>query len=341
MNILFTCSGRRNYLLKYFKKVIGSDGMIFAADLSPDAPTIPEADRSFIVSRIDDPTYIDQILTICTEHSVDLLISLNDLELPVLALNKERFRTVGTTVVVSSFEVIDRCFDKWKTLQFLEACGLRAPETALSLNEARQKIQNGCLRFPLIVKPRWGSASIGIERVRDIDELEMAYALVRYRLTDSILAGVSKDLDHAILIQELLGGDEYGLDIVNDLDGNNHAVFVKQKLAMRAGETDRAVTLELPVLEALGSTIGANLGHVGNLDCDVFWDGKSEPCVLEMNPRFGGGYPFSHVAGSDVPAALCAWWRGEIPDRNWLSVTYNIRAAKCDRLVLTGDYKQE
>ena len=29
--------------------------------------------------------------------------------------------------------------------------------------------------------------------------------------------------------------------------------------------------------------------------------------MLEINARFGGGYPFSHIAGVDLPSAIVKW----------------------------------
>ena len=123
----------------------------------------------------------------------------------------------------------------------------------------------------------------------------------------------STDKECCLIAQEKVTGTEYGLDIVNDLAGRHVTTFVKRKLAMRAGETDKAVTVSHPALEAVGRRIGEALRHIGNLDCDVFVDGERF-WVLELNPRFGGGYPFTHRAGANLPAALIAWAQGETVD---------------------------
>jgi carbamoyl-phosphate synthase large subunit len=102
---------------------------------------------------------------------------------------------------------------------------------------------------------------------------------------------------------------------------------------MRAGETDSAVTVSNERLEALGETLGRSLGHLGNLDCDVFLNAEGA-WVLELNPRFGGGYPFSHVAGANLPAALIAWARGEAPDPRWLRPEVGVVSSKFSRLML-------
>ena len=127
-------------------------------------------------------------------------------------------------------------------------------------------------------------------------------------------------------------GQEHGLDIINNLDGLYITTFVKRKLTMRAGETDRAVTVENAEIKQLGEKIGQNLGHIGNLDCDVMVGSKGL-CVLELNPRFGGGYPFSQIAGANIPAALIAWANGEKAHESWLRVEGNIKSSKYDRLV--------
>lgn len=335
MNILLTCAGRRNYLIHYFRETLDTiaTGQIYAADASPDAPAMQQADRAFVVPRVDDPRYFDQLLTLCQEHGIDLLVSLNDLELPLIALQCERFTQAGTIVVVSSAEVVNTCFDKLAMNAFLQRHGFHVPETLVSLDDARHALAEGSLHFPLVVKPRWGTASISIELVHSIEELELAYHLTHARIMRTIIAQVSmKDALQAVLIQQHVPGDEYGLDIVNNLDGDYKATFVRLKLAMRAGETDRAVTVHHPQLEALGRALGKRLGHVGNLDCDVLVH-KDTYAIIDMNPRFGGGYPFSHLAGANVPAALLAWARGEQARPEWLTIEAGVKASKYDQLI--------
>ena len=152
-------------------------------------------------------------------------------------------------------------------------------------------------------------------------------------LTKTFLSNVSaSEPDKCVIIQEKLSGEEYGLDIVNDLQGSYQSTFVKRKLKMRGGETDRATTVFSTKLEQLGQNLGQELGHIGNLDCDVMMN-DSGYAVLEMNPRFGGGYPFSHYAGANLPAALIAWSNREKINREWLNIKHNIASSKCDRLV--------
>jgi carbamoyl-phosphate synthase large subunit len=337
MNVMLTCAGRRNYLVKFFQEALRGRGQVFAADASADAPALRQADKSFILPPSNQAAYIDTLLTLCQRHSILLLVSLNDLELPLLARHSARFRDVGTIPVISSPEVVDTCFDKWRTFNFLKASDLEAPNTYLSIAEAHEALTRGDIAFPLVVKPRWGTASIGIQYSDDDEELELDYRLAKKRHSRTFLREINAtDPERCILIQKRVCGQEYGLDVVNDLEGHYVCTFVKRKLAMRAGETDRAITVKSDWLEGIGGVIGRKLGHIGVLDCDAIV--TEDSCyVLDMNPRFGGGYPFSHLAGANLPAALVAWATQDQPDAHWLRVEPNIMASKCDGLVVVDN----
>ena len=335
MNILFTCAGRRSYLLKYFKENMVASDKIIATDMQLTAPALQVADVKIQVPAVYDHKYIDITLDICKEYKIDALISLNDLELPILAKNKARFEELGVKVIVSDPNVIDIAFDKYKTALWVKSIGLNAPRTYVTLASVKEALIKGEISFPLFMKPRWGSGSIGLETIEDMEELDIYYHLQMKKIKKTILATASVG-DEYILIQEKLTGNEYGLDIMNDLDGNNVAVSVKQKLAMRAGETDKAITVYLPKVREMGAKIGHELGHIGNLDVDIMQRANGDYCVLELNPRFGGGFPFSYEAGVNMPLAIMKWLRGEKVDSSMLQPEYGRMFAKNDYLVEVG-----
>lgn len=332
MNILFSCAGRRTYLLKYFKENLAEGDQVLATDMQLSAPALQAADIKLQVPAVYDPEYVNITLDICREYSVDVLISLNDLELPILAENKPRFEELGVKVIVSDPEVIDICFDKYKTAQWVEALGLRSPKTYVRLQDAKAALAAGEISFPLFMKPRWGSGSIGLESIADMEELDIYYNLLMKKIKKTILATASVG-DEYIMIQEKLTGSEFGLDVMNDLEGNNVSVSVKQKLAMRAGETDKAVTRDLPEVREIGRKIGEALKHIGNLDVDIMQRADGTYCVLELNPRFGGGFPFSYEAGVNMPKAIIQWVKGEPVDPSMLVPEYDRMFAKNDYLV--------
>ena len=332
MNILFTCAGRRTYLLKYFKENLTESDKIIATDMQLSAPALQVADVKLQVPAVYDPNYIDITLDICKKHKVNALISLNDLELPILANNKHLFEELGVKVIVSSPEVIDICFDKYKTAQWIESIGLKSPKTYIRLDDAKKALKTGEISFPLFMKPRWGSGSIGLESISDMEDLDIYYNILMKKIKKTILATASIGNEY-ILIQEKLTGNEYGLDVLHALEGNNVGVSVKQKLAMRSGETDKAITLDLPDVKKMGEQIGNELRHIGNLDVDIMQRANGDYCVLELNPRFGGGFPFSYEAGVNLPKAIIEWIKGNDTDYSILIPQYNKTFAKNDYLM--------
>lgn len=332
MNILFTCAGRRTYLLKYFKENLAEGDKIVATDMQLSAPALQAADVKIQVPAVYDPEYVNITLRICKEQHIDALFSLNDLELPILAENKARFEALGVKVVVSDPKVIDIAFDKYKTAQWVESLGLTAPKTFIRLDDCKKALAAGEIAFPLFMKPRWGSGSIGLESIADMEELDIYYGLLMKKIKKTILATASVG-DEYIMIQEKLMGNEYGLDVMNDLYGKTVGVSVKRKLAMRAGETDKAVTVDLPEVREMGRKIGEALGHIGNLDVDIMQRADGAYCVLELNPRFGGGFPFSYEAGVNFPKALILMIKGEDFDPQMLVPEYGRMFSKNDYLM--------
>ena len=70
---------------------------------------------------------------------------------------------------------------------------------------------------------------------------------------------------------------------------------------------------------------------------DVFVDASGDIYVIDINPRFGGGYPFSHVAGARVPECYVAWTLGREPDPAWLRCRPDVVAGKFVEIAATSE----
>ncbi len=332
-NILFTCVGRRNYLVNYFRVALADNGTLIGTDASKFAPALVACDKSYEVPKVSDPAYISRILEICKKENIKLVVSLNDLDLPILAENAQKFKDINVVLSVSDKSIIDICFDKIKTGNFLKSIGLNTPTSYLSPDDALEAVINGTANFPMIVKPRWGSGSIGLEFVDNPSQLKLAFDFLKEKLFSTILGRVSQnDIENCIVIQSAVKGCEYGMDVVNDFNGNNIGVFLKKKMKMRSGETDMAQSCRNNFLEEIGRKIASSLRHKGMLDCDLFLDGGNA-YVIDMNPRFGGGYPFTHCAGVDVPRAYIYWTNGDVAPSDCFTFNIGKIFSKCDRLV--------
>ncbi len=333
LHILFTCAGRRNYLINYFRDALKGRGKVFAMDMSDTAPAMVDADVAITVPSVYDINYIPSLIEIIQIHKINAIISLNDLELPILSRHLKYLQSTGVKVLVSSESVIDIAFDKIKTFNFIKSIGLKTPLTFTSLKEANDALKTNKITYPVVVKPRWGSASIGIDFPETYEELNLSFKLQHIKLKKSILNIVSQqDANNAILIQENMNGQEYGLDIVNDFEGNYFGTFVRKKINMRSGETDKAISVIDDRFNKIGEIISSNLKHIGILDCDIFVS-NNEFYILELNPRFGGGYPFSHEAGINIAAIYIDWLFGEKDIKQHNKYKSGMLFSKCDKIL--------
>lgn len=328
MNILLTSAGRRGYLVDYFKEALGNQGEIHVANSSIYSTAMLYGDHSVVTPLIYDDAYIPFLKSYCKEHHIDALIPLFDVDLPILSNHKTEFRKIGVEIIVSNKEVIAICNDKWETFTYLKKKGFHTPLTFVTLPDAINAIRQERIRFPLIIKPRWGMGSISIFEAENMDELNVFYHKVKKTIRTTYLSYESqKNSESCIIIQEKLVGQEYGLDIINDLEGNYQTTIVKKKRAMRSGETDCAETVTNHELEAMGKRLSQAMGHTANLDVDAFMV-EGVLYILEMNARFGGGYPFSHIAGVDLPKAIILWLNGEVVEKSLLEANPGVVAYK-------------
>ncbi len=310
INILFTSAGRRGYLVRYFKEAMISEGIsgkTHAINSSPICPAFIDADCYAVAPLSYDSEYIPFLLDYSLKNNISLIVSLLDTDLAVLSNHKATFKEHGIEMVISDPTVVSVCNDKYETFQFLCTNGFDAPKTYCDLGILKTDLKNDRIHFPLMVKPRWGTGSISVNKANSIQELEFLYSMARETALSSFLKYESrKNAGACVVMQEYISGEEYGVDIVNDLKGNYCSSIIKRKLVMRSGETDCAITTHNECIEDLGLHVSNKLRHIGNLDVDVIVT-DSGPYIIDMNARFGGGYPFSHVAGANVPRAIIRW----------------------------------
>ena len=200
--------------------------------------------------------------------------------------------------MISSPEVVEICADKYKTHEFLLAGGIPTPATYSSLDEAEAALERGDVSFPLLVKPRRGSASLGIVRVENLVQLRQEWDLERRR--DD-------------MVQEYLGANHLSLHVFSDAEGSPDVVIGLRVLYKTRGECYKAQTIDDPALLRLGQDLAAWLPVIGPWCVDVMAV-EGRLLVLEINPRLGGGYPVSHFAGAEFPRRILALAAGESLD---------------------------
>ena len=281
--ILISSVGRRSQMVGCAREAIRAlnlAGLVLGVDCCPTAPAGYLVDRFFLVPSCSDPEFLPCLLDICEMNHVTLLVPTIDTELAFYAANRKKFEAVGTTVAISSPATVEVCADKALTHRWLVGRGFPTVRQATPDEVLRNRTR---WKYPLVVKPRRGSASQGVVRVD----------------SEAMLHALSRDMDN-LIVQESAKGQEYTINLFADRLGKCQCCVPHLRIEVRTGEVSKAITVKHPGLMELGRTIVDKLpGPYGALNLQCFMDSSGCIKVVEINARFGGGYPLAHRAGAD------------------------------------------
>ncbi len=285
MNVLISSAGRRVSLLEAFRidaYELMTGSQIFACDMNPElSAACQRSDGSFAIPRVDDPKYIPTLLAECERRNITMIVPTIDPELPVLAAHRGELAERGIHAVASDLELIRQMGDKCETPQRMSDFGIESPAT-ISPDE---------LRFPAFVKPREGSSSDGICLARSEDDLRPEHLDER-----------------SFIIQEYMRPEEFDeitVDLYYDRNSQLKCLVPRLRIEVRAGEVSKGRTIRDKVYDFLLERVGVWPGARGCLTFQVFASkDRTDIRAIEVNPRFGGGYPLSHAAGVRFPRWL-------------------------------------
>lgn len=282
-NILFCSCGRRVQLFKFLKQSLGDSCKIIATDNSPIAPALYLADKRYLVPRIDAPDYIDKVVEIAKENDVKAVTTLIDPEIEILAKNRERFVKEGILVLAPSAKTAHYCFDKYEMYRYLTEQGIPTPLTYDSLEHFKEGLAKGKINFPVFIKPRTGSGSVGAHKVDNMEQLEEDFAKG----------------DFNYIIQEMMTSGDCDADVYIDCYSHEPvAAFSKRKLETKLGGASKTISFKDERLFSFIKDICKVLEFNGPVDMD-FWYRDGQYLLSEVNPRFGGAYLHAFGAGVD------------------------------------------
>jgi carbamoyl-phosphate synthase large subunit len=259
--VLLTGVGKRYDIVSAFAE----HAFTIAADPSPLAPAQYAADLHVAPPRIDDPDYIPFLEQLVAEHDVGAVIPLTDLDIEVLAAAGDRL-----PAFVPSVEVARATFDKYEAHGLLLSHGLPSPPTVLPGEEA-----GGIDFFPVMVKPRRGSGARSIHPAADRAEMEFFIGYVR----------------EPVMVQRLMGGPEFSIDLLCDLDGRCLNAIPRTMIESRGGESIKGTVIHDEELIELGRAVAEAIGVRGPCTVQAFRDPEIGLGITDVNTRFGGAFP--------------------------------------------------
>lgn len=282
-NIMFCSCGRRVQLLKFLKQSLGDECRIIATDNQNTAPALYVADKGYTVPRIDSEGYMDRVLEIAGANEVKAITTLIDPEIELLAAHRELFLQKGIIPLCPSRETASYCFDKFRMFEYLTQKGIRTVLTYDGLAHFRQGLEQGHISFPVFIKPKSGSGSVGIHKVWDMAGLEKYFAEGKF--------------DY--IIQEFMDCRDCDADVYIDCFSHRPvAIFSKNKIETKIGGASKTISFKDERLFEFIEEICSVLEFNGPVDMD-FWYRDGQYYLSEVNPRFGGAYLHAFGAGVD------------------------------------------
>ena len=281
-NILLCSAGRRCALVKAIRNSLADKGNIIVADMDNTAPALYFANKGYVVPRLDSNEYIEHIIDICKKESINVVTTLIDTEVALLAKNKDKFSDIDTMLLTSSFETAELCQDRYSIYKILTENNINAVKTYYTYDEAENAIKTKEISFPVFVKPRYGTGSIGSKIVLTFQDLEHTLNLSKHLIVQEYMANTI-DIDTDIYI------DTISSRVVS--------IFAKLLLENKTVGAGKTVSFKDDRLFDIIHDINALFDFAGPIDMDFFClNGKYY--LSEINPRFGGAYV--HAAGAGI-----------------------------------------
>jgi carbamoyl-phosphate synthase large subunit len=284
--VLFTCAGQRVDIVSAFGR---AGATTLAVDVNPLAPALYHADRYELVLRVDDPGYVSQLTELVSEHGIDLVVPLTDLDQLILAGARDG---LGAALLLSPAEVAERMGDKYLAHETFEALGIPSPQSWLPEKLPAE------LPFPVLVKAREGFGSRHIYRAHDREELD--FHLARTPVPS--------------FVQACCRGEEFSVDVFSDFEGRCLNAIPRTMIESKGGESIKGMTIKDWELIEHGRRVAEALPIWGPANIQCFREPDGTLLVTDVNPRFGGAFPLPLAAGSRYPELALALANGERPE---------------------------
>lgn len=284
-NILISSAGRRVSLVRDFKKSLNKlvpGARVFASDLKPHlSAACNYADGNFQVPKISENTFMDVLLTECKKNKIGMIIPTIDTELLVFSANRAKFESEGIHIIISDEQLVYACRNKRLTHELFLKYGISHAE----------EVDPDTANFPVFSKPEGGSSSIGIHIFHSPSEINNVHRLEPGRMFLEYL----DPKDHT----------EFTVDLYYNKQSECCFCVPRQRIEIRSGEVNKGVTRRNELVDLLRQKLNHLQGARGCITLQVFRNNTTGKITgIEINPRFGGGYPLSYAAGADFPSLL-------------------------------------
>ncbi len=283
IKVLISSAGTASAIsfIKAIKYQTELDISIIAVDMDILAPGLHLADKFFLVPKANSPYYIDELLRVCKQENVSVLIPIYSKEIAIVAAHKERFKEAGVCTLLPNHTSIEMANDKHAMSIIAVELGIVSPKTSFLIPE----INLAGLNYPVFVKPNSSSSSAGTEKVNESKRLEE----------------IMKQ-DGELIIQDYIEGQEVTVDVLCNYDCEPIIIAPRLRLATKSGQSVKGITIEKERFVGPVTLLCKRLHIVGSCNIQFFITKENELVFIELNPRYAaGGLMLTVKAGANIP----------------------------------------
>ena len=313
-NTLILSAGRRKRLYDLIVDHYQSNnivGKIFVADATPELSSVcMSSENALKILKVNETGYIDNLKQIIHDHSINVVIPTIDpelIEVAGLGKNEHQFHPI-----ISNPNIVHTFSTKTSTYNFFRDHNVKTP------NIIKKPTKSD---LPLFAKLDNSSSSVGAQKVET--EQQLLFLL---------------NSDKNYVFQEFIEGNEFTIDFFVDHNQELIAIIPRQRLEVRAGEVSKALTVNDQDLSSQTTEVIKKLDGAYGPMCIQAIKNKTGIYFIEINTRFGGGYPLTHQSGANFIEYIYNHFFGipSAPNINWSS---NMLMLRYDHEVIVSGHR--
>ena len=267
---------------KYKPKIIAADINVFSSGLF-------RSNESILIPKVEATGSLNKIIKILNYKKIDILFVGSEFEIDFFSKNKKIIeRNTNTIICISDNKIIKIGNDKFETVKFLKKNNIIFPKTFIPNKKNLLKITR-IIKFPLILKDRFGTSSKNVFLIKDITELKKKLFFLKKPIIQEFLGKKNS----------LIFDEEYTCSFFSTIEKKIHGPFLSQR-SVKYGTSWILRTIIDKKLSNLMIDISKKINFIGSINIQLKKH-KNQFIPFEINPRFSGTTSIRAALGFNEP----------------------------------------
>lgn len=264
---------------------------IIAIDMNNDSAGLYLANKFYIVKPSKESGFLEDLIQIIKNEKIEFIFPLHSSEIAFFSSYKALFEELNVGMIIPREDIVKKCVNKNLFESFLEENHFPYPKSYKNKNDIKE--------YPLFIKLKQGSSSIGAFKINSNEEL--AFYL--------------KENEEKYLIQEYIDWEEITIDCYVNKKGILVGFVPRYRVKVKDGKSVVAKTMFSEKLLTITTLLLKKLDYRGACNIQVFYK-DDEIKIIELNPRLSaGGLPLATEAGVNIPELMIEDYFEEVENK--------------------------